>query len=116
MTRFLSCLLLLCAAGCAATPSHSVSSDHGRITVSLFAPGAGSVEFLSSQDCYRPHPLRRNDRGVWTMNGLADTEFRYFYIVDGIVHLPDCRYREADDFGQVNCIHQPGRDTAVHRR
>ncbi len=113
MPRFPSSFVLLLAAGCAVTPSHSVFSDHGRIAVRLYAPEAARVEFLSSQNSFHPRPLRRNSRGMWTIGDLADIEFRYFFLVDGRVHIPDCRYREADDFGQVNCIHLPEGDTTV---
>jgi hypothetical protein len=34
-------------------------------------------------------------------------EFRYFYLVDGKIHLPDCPYREMDDFGSYNCLYKP---------
>ena len=113
MIRFLNGILLILLAGCASTGSHTVASNSGRVTFHLSAPDALNVDFLSSQDNYRPHPLRRDSRGVWTIGGLADNEFRYFYVVDGSVHPPDCRYRETDDFGQVNCIHQPDPDPNV---
>ena len=113
MRRFLSGILLVLCTGCAA-PSHFGGGKSGEVTLYLEAPDARSVVFLSSRDNYRRHALDRDADGLWVKRGLADEEFRYFYLVDGTVHIPDCRYREADDFGQVNCIHLPGTDD--HRR
>lgn len=110
MRRYLSGILLVYCTGCAAS-SHFGSEKSGEITLYLEAPDARSVLFLSSRDNYLGHALGRDADGLWVKSGLADEEFRYFYLVDGNVYIPDCRYREADDFGQVNCIHLPGTDS-----
>jgi hypothetical protein len=36
-----------------------------------------------------------------------DVEFRYFYIVDGVVYVPLCTSEEYDDFGSEICIYVP---------
>ena len=35
----------------------------------------------------------------------ASRDFRYFYLVDGKVLIPDCRMVEQDDFGGANCVY-----------
>lgn len=110
MRRFLSGIVLVFCTGCAAS-SHYSTGRSGEVILYLDAPDARSVVFLSSRDNYLSHALGRDNDGLWVKSGLADEEFRYFYLVDGTLHIPDCRYREADDFGQVNCIHLPGTDS-----
>ena len=73
----------------------------------LDSPGANEVMFASSVDNFRVHKAKPKSRGVWVVKELADKEFRYFYMVDGKMFVPNCRYREKDDFGAVNCIYQP---------
>ena len=107
MRRFLSGIVLVFCTGCAAS-SHYSTGRSGEVILYLDAPDARNVVFLSSRDNYLSHVLGRDADGLWVKKGLADEEFRYFYLVDGNLHIPDCRYREADDFGQVNCIHLPG--------
>lgn len=105
MIRFLSVVLLLLSAGC--TPRHFIARQATGVTVSLDVPDAAEVLFASSADSFRVHPTQRDHRGFWVINNLADREFHYFYIVDGRVYVPDCQYRERDDFGASNCIYQP---------
>lgn len=73
----------------------------------LDLPGANEVMFASSVDNFRVHKAKQESRGIWVVKELADKEFRYFYMVDGKMFVPNCRYREKDDFGAVNCIYQP---------
>jgi hypothetical protein len=110
MRRFLSGILSVFCTGCAVSSQFGTGAS-GEVTLYLNAPDARSVVFLSSRDNYLGHALDRDADGLWVKKGLADEEFRYFYLVDGNVLIPDCRYREADDFGQVNCIHLPGTDS-----
>lgn len=105
MIRFLSGIILLVLVGCA--PHHFVARHARGVTVYLDAPEATEVAFASSADSFRLHPTQKNSEGLWLTTILNDREFRYFYIVDGRVYVPDCRYREKDDFGATNCIYQP---------
>ena len=73
----------------------------------LNAPDAEEVLFASSADNFRVHKAGRTSEGLWITGDLVDREFRYFYIVDGKTYTPECRYREQDDYGAVNCIYQP---------
>ena len=99
-------LIALGLAGCAAsTHYHERQSD--RVTFYLKAPGARGVVFASSLDAYSPHLASKVDGSRWVVSVAASTEFRYFYIVDGAVYVPECRYYEKDDFGSRNCIYVP---------
>ncbi len=105
MRRSLSLLLLFCLAGCAASPT--ISRQDGHLDFRLHLPEAGEVLFASSRNSYQPQPLHRDRQGRWITRIPAEREFHYFFLVDGKLYLPDCRYRQHDDFGTATCIHQP---------
>ena len=44
---------------------------------------------------------------MWEVTLSLGDEFRYFYMADGALVLPPCRYKEKDDFGSENCIFVP---------
>ncbi len=100
-------VVALCFAGCAATHYHERQSD--RVTFYLRAPEARGVAFVSSQDDYQIHRAERVNDSRWMVTVAANSEFRYFYIVDGRVYLPECELYEKDDFGSRNCIYVPGK-------
>jgi hypothetical protein len=102
--RFLSLTLLLFLTGCA--PHHFIDRHSTSVTLYLEAPDAIEVFFVSSIDSFRPQPTQKNSGGTWVINNPANREFHYFYVVDGRVYVPDCQYREKDDFGTTNCIYQ----------
>ena len=93
------------AGGCA--PRHTVMVWDQSVTLVLQAPGASVVLFASSVDRFKLHPVTKDTQGNWVVAGLGDQEFQYFYLVDGQVFLPDCRYRQEDDFGAANCRYLP---------
>jgi hypothetical protein len=96
----------LCLAGCAAaTHYHERQSD--RVTFYLKAPGARGVAFASSLDAYSPHLASKVDGSCWVVSVAASSEFRYFYLVDGAVYVPECKFYEKDDFGSRNCVFVP---------
>ena len=92
-------------AGCAATHYHERHSD--RVTFYLKVPEARGVAFASSLDAYSPHLASKVDGSRWVVSVAAGSEFRYFYIVDGSVHVPECKFYEKDDFGSRNCVYVP---------
>ena len=100
-------VVALCLAGCAATHYHERQSE--RVTFYLRAPGAEKVEFVSSLDAYDPHRASRLKGSRWAVTVVPNSEFRYFYIVDGRVYLPECELYEKDDFGSRNCVYVPGK-------
>ncbi len=84
---------------------HSVEND--TVIFYLNLVGAESVYFAHSLDNYIPHRVKAGNDGTWEFTMKAKFEFSYFYIVDGTVYLPECRFREPDDFGSENCIFVP---------
>jgi len=91
--------------GCA--PRHEVRVEAETVTLVLRAPEAADVQFAASINQFAALPAKRDRHGVWVVAGLANAEFQYFYLVDGLVVLPDCRIKVSDDFGSVNCRHLP---------
>lgn len=100
---------LLCLAtflqGC--VPQHYTTIHANTVNLYLQAPQATNVQFASSEDRYALREAIRNQDGTWMINGLANREFQYFYLVDGKLLLPDCRFRQNDDFGTANCRYLP---------
>lgn len=96
-------ILVVCS-GCA-THYHKQHVD--SVALYLKAPNAKNVQFVSSLDAFQRHPAQKVDYQIWEVNVPVVAEFKYFYIVDGSVHIPDCRFRERDDFGSENCLFQP---------
>ena len=70
---------------------------------------ARQVFFLSSLDGYEEHETRKIDDKTWEILVHADSEFKYFYMVDGKPFLPACSLKEKDDFGSENCIYSAER-------
>jgi hypothetical protein len=93
--------------GCASLPQHEARIEAGTVTLVLRAPDAANVQLAASINQFAPLPARREQDGVWVVRGLANVDFQYFYLVDGLVALPDCRIKVSDDFGSVNCRHLP---------
>ena len=91
--------------GCA--PQHYVAVQADTVTLSLHAPEAERIQFASSTDQYTLHEIRKNRDGTWTITGLVNKEFLYFYLVDGKMFVPECRFRQNDDFGTTNCRYLP---------
>ena len=92
-------------AGCAAPPSYKI--DGARLHMYLMKPEAREVYFASSIDAFVLHPTRLNDSDTWEAVIPLGHGFRYFFIADGRITLPPCRYKERDDFGSQNCIFVP---------
>jgi hypothetical protein len=96
---------VLVFAGCA---SHYYREDNDMVRIFLKMPDAHQVYFFSSLDGYKPQRAIRLDDRTWEISASGQTEFKYFYKVDGKVYLPRCRLKEQDDFGSQNCIYIPG--------
>ena len=101
-------VVALYLAGCAATHYYKRQAD--RVTFYLKAPGARGVVFASSLDAFNPHLASKVDGSRWVVSVAAYSEFRYFYIVDGAVYVPECKFYEQDDFGSRNCVYVPKPD------
>ena len=66
---------------------------------------AHEVLFASSRDNYKLLAARENKNHLWEISVSAEKEFAYFYVVDGVITLPDCAFTENDDFGSKNCLY-----------
>lgn len=97
-------LLFLCF-GCAG--HHYTSKSKELVSLYLRLPDAVHVRFASSIDKYQLHDTRKNRLGFWEISKPLTTDSTYFYIVDGSIYIPDCRFKETDDFGSENCLYQP---------
>jgi len=96
--------LLFGTSGCAA---HYYRIKEDALHLYLRKPEARSVYFASSLDAFRLHSAQKIDGRAWEVQLPAKREFRYFYLVDGKVFSPPCRFFETDDFGSTNCIFVP---------
>lgn len=68
---------------------------------------AKKVYFVSSVDHYQYNEALLEKRGLWSHTSPMNTEFSYFYIIDGVPTIPDCKMTVLDDFGGRNCVFSP---------
>jgi len=94
---------LLCA-GCA---THYYKMNADRVNLYLRMPEAKVVYVSTSMDEFALYRTKKLESGIWEVAVPATREFSYFYKVDGVIYLPDCKLREQDDFGDENCIFIP---------
>lgn len=98
-------LLAACLQGCA--PRHQITVHGDTVILVLHAPQAQQVQFACSEDRYNVREALRKPEGTWLVTGLPNREFQYFYLVDGKMFIPDCRFQQLDDFGTSNCRYLP---------
>ena len=84
---------------------HDVKDD--QVHLYIKESPAGVVYFANSSDGFKLHQAVKIDHTTWEVIVPASREFSYFYIIDNKIFLPDCRFKEIDDFGQENCIYIP---------
>jgi hypothetical protein len=100
-------LTVIILLGVSCNAAHYYSVEHNTVIFYLNLSGAKNVYFAHSLDNYIPHRVKAVKDGKWKFAMIANFEFRYFYIIDGSVYLPECQFRETDDFGSENCIFVP---------
>ena len=103
---FLCLLPVLSVSGCG--PASHFLNPAPSVTLGIFQPTAGTVTFHSSLNQFKAVPVQRSHDGSWLVSLSGTESFRYFFIVDGKVRLPDCPFRENDDFEGETCIYSPG--------
>jgi len=103
--RVLSMLLTLWALGGCAMPYQKVKGN--QVYLCLKDTTSRTAFFASSLDGFQRHSLTRHSKNAWCITLPADQEFTYFFITDDRPVIPDCPYREKDDFGFENCIFIP---------
>jgi len=101
----LAMLLLAALPGCVS--KHYVEQNSDLLVFSLRLPEANHVQFSSSADNFILHDTVKNKSGIWQQTVPVGIELKYFYIVDGSVYLPECQFKETDDFGAENCLYLP---------
>jgi hypothetical protein len=97
--------LLLAFVGCGG--GHYYKTEQENVRIYLYKPDVNVVYFASSLDNYMLHMAERIDNDMWVVQVPGTTEFRYFYMVDGLFFIPPCRMKEKDDFGSENCFYVP---------
>lgn len=96
-----ACILLTAAC----SPIHYTEAKGEYISLYFKQADAEKVIFASSIDQYRYHPAEIVKDDIWGVTVAMQEEFDYFYIVDGVVSLPDCKLTVKDDFGSKNCLY-----------
>ncbi len=102
-TLFPLMLIALIVSACA--EKHYTFRKGDQIAFYFKDAKAHEVFFASSNDNYKLLAARENKHHLWEVSVPAEKEFAYFYVIDGIITLPDCTYTENDDFGSKNCLY-----------
>ena len=89
-------IALLMLSGCA---THYTEIRNEQVVMFLKALDAEAVYFECSLDGYKPRLAEKTKGGVWRIDAGRAEEFSYYYRVDGVVLVPDCKFKENDDFG-----------------
>jgi len=92
--------------GCA---RHYYKITENGVQIFLKKKTADIVQIAYSLDGFQLHRPKKAGGESWVFLVPANTEFSYFYIVDGVMYLPSCKSREQDDFGSENCLYIPGK-------
>lgn len=107
MINFLLLVLLTLTTFSGCTAKHSIEQNDNLLIFSLQFPEANRVQFSSSADNYILHDIIKNKSGIWQITVPFGLDIKYFYMVDGSMYLPECRFKETDDFGAENCLFLP---------
>ena len=99
-------LSILFALGCA--KQHSIQTNGDSLTLFFSDAQAMEIFFASSVDNFHYHPAIKGPDNVWRVTVPLQKDFAYFYIVDGVVTMPDCPNTVLDDFGSRNCLYLQG--------
>lgn len=95
-------LVTVMVQGCA---SGNVSRmPDGQVKLSVFKPFAADVVLCTSTTGFDSHTPVSKTLGSWLFTVSGHDSFAYFFLVDGEVFVPDCVFRENDDFGRYNCL------------
>ena len=103
--RVITVVLAVWVLGGCATHFKKIKGD--QVYLYLKETSAQTAFFASSLDGFQRHPLTRHTKETWLISLPAEHEFTYFYIMDGQPLLPECPYKEKDDYGSENCIFVP---------
>lgn len=107
MIKIITALFLTIGFMSGCTTQYSYKIVKNELNIFIKKPKTEKVYFLSSLDEFKRHEIFKNDKGLWEVTLPADREFRFFFIADGKVFLPECNQRESDDLGSEDCIYIP---------
>ncbi len=107
MKKLLFLALLPFILSSCASKSFTVESTEKSTIFSVAIPEGQQVQFAASTDGFIVHNATKDESDRWIVMVPANTEFKYFFLVDGVVYIPDCNLKEYDDFGSMNCIFNP---------
>jgi len=99
-------MLLIAASGCQHHQLNITPRAQG-VDLILKAPGARTVQLVSSLNQFTPLAAHEIEPGQWHVYLPENMPFRYYYRIDDQLFLPNCQQREMDDFGSRNCIYDP---------
>ena len=98
-------LILLAFLLSACAQKHYCRRNGDEVAFYYKAADAKEVLFASSQNHYQFLAAKETKNNMWEISVPGEQGFSYFYIVDGVVTLPDCPFTENDDFGSKNCLY-----------
>jgi hypothetical protein len=99
-------MVFFCITGC--SKKHFYTINDNSLSLYYYNKKAKEVLFASSIDRFTLHPAFETNDNFWEVSVPLQEDFAYFYIVDGIVTLPDCTLMQNDDFGSKNCLFVQG--------
>lgn len=97
--------LVLIFSGC--TVKHYYKEQGDEVVFYYKDADAREVLFASSLNNYKFLAARENKNHLWEVSVPGKEGFTYFYVIDGVIALPDCTFTENDDFGSKNCLYIP---------
>ena len=108
MKRSTTTLVILIFLLAACTSNHEYIAKDSKLYLRLKKPEAKLVQFASSLDGFKLQKAEKLGSSAWQTIMPAEIEFSYFYIIDGFLYIPECKFKERDDFGMDNCLYIPG--------
>jgi hypothetical protein len=90
-------------AACAG-PGHYIAAQGDSAGFFLNHPDAADVRLAVSTDGFQLHQAREIKPGLWMAAVPLRDDMTYFFVVDGRPYIPDCPYKQSDDFGSENCV------------
>ena len=100
---FAAGVAFLWLAACAG-PGHYIARQGDTAEYVLQLTDAADVRLAVSTDGFQLHQAREINQGLWMADVPLRDNMSYFFVVDGRTYIPDCPYKQSDDFGSVNCV------------
>lgn len=101
----ISIFTIVLVSACTGQSRYNVIDEKDGTAIVIRLPDARKVEFVCSCRNFAPAPAKKINNKMWSVTIPKSREFTYFFLVDGREYLPDCEFRQTDDFGSEICIH-----------